>query len=88
MRTRDLKALAEEKLDGYDEAMIDDLLTAFKHELDGQVVEDVNEEWIVEIFSNWQETTPLPFDWAYDEVQSELDDIGDQKYQEWKERDI
>jgi len=86
MRTNQLKALAEDYLQEYDEAMIEDLLQIAKDELEGMTVEEIDEDFWLGIFQSWNPQDPD--EWAYEKVQSHLDDIGDQKYQEWKERDI
>lgn len=85
IRTRDLKNRAEELLDNYDEAMIDDLIQLVIDELKGMTVEEIEDEdfWLG-IIQSWSPQDPD--EWSFDAVQSELDDIGDQKYEEEKDR--
>ena len=96
MRTRDLKARAEELSVGYQEARDEEFHVQFQDMfmrvidtelgdeciLTGTLTED-DVQGFIDSFDFPDEDT-----WSFDAVQSELDTIGDQKYQEWKERDI
>ena len=94
MRTRDFKARAEEFEDQYedarDEAFNDEFLIEFTPIFSKQygmnLSNIITEEDVQGFLDSF--TFPDEADWCADQVQSELDDIGDQKYQEWKERDI
>jgi len=86
MRTNQLKAAAEEYLSEYDEAMIYELLKMAKDELDGMTVEEIDEDLWLGIFQSWN--PQQPDEWAFDKVQSDLDDIADQKYEEEKDRQM
>ena len=85
MRTRDLKARAEEFLTEYDEEMVEELQDRLKQYLEDLTVDDVDTLEITDIVDDWVSQLPEAYDWAYDKVQSELDDIGDQKYQAYKD---
>ncbi len=85
MRTRDIKARAEMYVEDYDEEMIDDLNYMLSGYINGKEAEDIDSTEIYEIVEHWNMKRPEPWDWAYDKVTSELDDIGDQKYQAMKD---
>ena len=85
MRTRDLKARAEEFLTEYDEEMVEELQDRLKQYLEDRTVDDVDTLEITDIVDDWVSQLPEAYDWAYDKVQSELDDIGDAKYQQMKD---
>ena len=88
MRTNQLKARAEEFLAEYDEEMIDELQLRLIQYLEDLTVDDVDTLEITDIVDDWVSQLPEAYDWAYDKVQSELDDIGDQKYQACKDEGI
>ena len=87
MRTRQYKADFEEIADGYQEASDE----AFNNEfvkffaeliIEGNITEDDIQGFIDSFdFPNEEQ-------WAIDEYQSRLESFEDQKYQEYKERDI
>ena len=83
MRTRDIKARAEEFESQYDEAMIEELVNMVRDELEGMSVDDIDEDLWMGIFDSWE--LPDVGEWCFDKVQSELDDIGDQRYQQMKD---
>ncbi len=85
MRTKDLKARAEEFLAEYDEEMVEDLIQVIRDSLQGLTVEDISEDNIFDDIQEWKSKLPEAYNWAYDKVQSELDDIGDAKYQQMKD---
>ena len=88
LRTRDLKALAEQKLEQYDEAMIDQLVDMLTDELSNMSVEEIDEEFLTEVFYNWKNNLPDEGEWAFDEVQSDYDDYCEAKYDAWKDEQI
>ncbi len=88
MRTRDLKRRMEEVEEGYDEAYEEAFSLEFRDFIkpmlhDNDVITEDDLQGFLDSF-----TFPDQADWCYDKVQSELDDIGDQRYQQHKERDI
>ena len=85
MRTNQLKARVETFEDQYDEAMIDDLKEVINNLLDDQSVDDIDLDEIYVEMQAWDSKRPTMWDWCFDQVQSELDDIGDQKYQAYKD---
>ena len=122
IRTRDLKEMAEKKLDSYDEAQPDDLLWMAeedmkgsipdvqladligfaRQELEGYEIDTIDEDdwqsilpvilpnasqslkdlWLG-IFQNF--TPKDPDEWAFDEVESDMDSYYDSKYQECRD---
>ncbi len=88
MKTRDIKARAEELLEGYDEAMIEDLVFMITDEVDGMVVEDIDDDFILGLLSNWKGQLQDPGEWAFDAVQSEIETIEDQRYEEAKDQQM
>ncbi len=85
MRTNQIKARAEELLDNYQEARDVEFNEQFRDmfSIESEIITEDDLQGFLDNF-----TFPEEYDWAYDQVQSELDDIGDQKYQEYKERDV
>ena len=85
MRTRDIKARAEELANGYQEARDIEFNEQFRDmfSIESEIITEDDLQGFLDNF-----TFPEEGDWAYDQVQSELDDIGDQRYQEWKDRDV
>ena len=92
MRTRDIKARAEELIEGYQEARDEEFSNEFKdyvldylklghpaHNLKNIITED-DIQGFMDSFTFEDE-----WDWAYTQVQNELDDIGDAKYQQMKD---
>lgn len=88
MRTRDMKARAEEYEEQYDEAMIDDLRDELEVYFADIPADSINPNTIYEIVEAWNSKLPEVWDWCHDQVQSELDDIGDQMHEQRRdERD-
>ncbi len=85
MRTNQIKARAEEFVESgeYEEEKAE----AFKQELndylDSMTVEDMD----IDFFQGFLDTFSFPDedDWAYNKVQAELDDIGDQMYEQMRD---
>jgi hypothetical protein len=115
MRTRNLKALAEDYEEGYDEAMIEDLAVVLKEDckisapllaevldfIDGNEVDSVKNweipdkmgeitlteddfEEIYTIINDVWETAD-PAEWGMEQAVSALEDIADQKYEQWRD---
>ena len=82
LRTRDVKDLAEKKIEDYDEIMIQDLINMLNDELDGLSVEEVDQELMEEIFYNWKQDLPDPGEWAFDEVLSDYESYCESKADE------
>ncbi len=85
--TNRIKERAEEFESQYHKAMTDELEEQIGTYLDGREAEYVSTEDIEEIVVNWKDALPEIGDWCFDKVQSELDDIGDMKYEESRDRD-
>jgi hypothetical protein len=84
MRTRDIKARAEELLEGYDEARAE----AFYEEFEDMFVVNgalapINEDDVQGFIDSF--TFPDEDEWAYDQVENEIADIEDQRYQQMKD---
>ena len=87
MRTRDLKALAEEKVElEYDEAKAD----AFRQELNDEMKDMETEEMDIDFFQGFLDSFTFSdaWDWAYAEVDNELNAIGDAKYEQMRDERI
>jgi len=80
-RTRDMKAMAERELDNYDEEMVDDLTRLITDHLSGMAVEDIDEDDIIQIFYEWQETLPDADEWAMNQVENACIDAAEAKYE-------
>ena len=82
--TNRIKARAEELLEGYQDARDEEFSNQLKdfmsEYLDHQAV---NEDDLQGFIDNFE--FPNEDEWAFDEVQSELDDIGDQQYEQMKD---
>ena len=92
MRTRDFKARAEELTDGYEEARDAEFNSQFLDFIlpPGGVKDCKAISFTEDDVQGFLDSFDFPeqWDWAYDKVQSELDDIGDQKYEQMRdERD-
>lgn len=85
MRTRDMKALAEEYEEQYDEAMIDDLKDAINDYLDGLPADTVNPDTMYEIVEAWSNALPEVWSWCHDQVQSDIDDYADAKHEQMRD---
>ncbi len=81
LRTRDLKALAEEELDNYDDEMIEDLTNQLIDYLDGISIEEVDATEVYEMVEKWFIDLPEPGTWAFDKVESKREDMADMEYQ-------
>jgi hypothetical protein len=84
MRTRDIKARAEELLEGYDEARAE----AFYEEFEDMFVVNgalapIDEDDVQGFIDSF--TFPDEDEWAYDQVENEIADIEDQRYQQMKD---
>ena len=88
MRTRQYKANLEELEDGYQEARD----TEFHEQFCKFILENDNFEfiWTEDELQGFLDTFEFESvsDWCASEYQSRLEDYEDQKYQEYKERDI
>lgn len=59
-------------------------------EIDSNMIEEIaagltdhDQDCMLEVWADF--TFPLPSDWAYDQVDNELADIGDQKYEQMRD---
>lgn len=82
--SRHIKNRACELMDEYDQAMIEDLLKMATDECDGMDVESIDEDFWLGILQSWSPKDPS--EWAFNQVQSEIDDYADAKYEEEKDR--
>ena len=80
MRTNQIKARAEELLEGYQDARDEEFNNQLRDLMDGIVVSEDDVQGLIDSF-----TFPEENDWAFDAVQSEIEDIGDQKYMQYKD---
>ena len=87
LRTRDLKALAEQKLEQYDEAYDEAFNEEFRDFLSEFGSDDIIREDDIQGFLD-SFTFPDEDEWAYEQVQADYDDYCDSKYQEWKDEQI
>ena len=90
--SRMIKERAAEFDDQYDETMIEELKEVLADMLDGLDPTAVSSELIEETVVEWQDRLPDINDWCFDQVNNELDEIGDQKMEEardraWEEQD-
>ena len=86
IRTNELKAMAEEKMNDYDEAMIKELLQMIEDELTGMSVEEVNKDFWTGLWDNWSPDDE--FEWASAAVQDEIDAYEDAKYEEMRDSEM
>lgn len=91
IRTRDIKARAEELLEQYPDAMEEKFNEEFRHNFKdyffGKGIEEtITIEEIQEFLDNYDE--PDEDSWAYDQVNSEIDDMADAYYQMKKDEGI
>ena len=88
INSRRIKDRAIELSEGYEDAMDDKFNDEFTDFLKtcNFPQEQITQDDIQGFMDSF--TTPDEMDWAFEQVDNELADIGDQKYQEWKERDI
>ncbi len=88
MRARDIKARAEEFEEQYDDAMTDKFNEEFREFIEPMLkTEDAISEDDIQGFMDSFTVDDIS-DWCFDRVQSELDDIGDMKYQQCKDDGI
>ncbi len=85
MRTNKMKQMAEDYLDEYNDAMIDNLLSDIKDYLVGLTAEDIDATEVYELVEDWEAKRPEPYDWALEQVDNAIEDIADQKYQQMKD---
>ena len=88
MRTRDLKARAEELACNYDEARDEAFNEEFADMFASKLgfILDVTYDDVQGFLDSF--TFDEENDWAMDQAQNELEEIGDQQYEQWKdERD-
>ena len=83
-----LVKIAEDKIAGYDDEMIDDLLQMFSDRLKGLSVQTIDEDLVEEVWLDWKEGLPDPDQWALDEAEGTLMDMADAKYDEMKEEGL
>ena len=83
MNRRLLATMAGDKLDDYDEVMINDLIHIITDELSGLEVSDISIDTFQEILDSW--APPEAYDWAYDEAISEYEMAMDAKYESMKD---
>ena len=85
MRTRDMKARAEESLEEYDQARTEEFNNQFVNFLKSCNFpqEQVDEDDIQGFMDSFQ--FPDEYEWAYDQAYSEYEDAQDAKYQQMKD---
>lgn len=83
MRSRDIKARAEELAEGYEDARAEAFITELSDLMDALHVDDMDIDFFQGFIDSF--TFPEEGDWAFDAVQSELDDIGDAKYEQMRD---
>ena len=87
--TKRIKARAEELVEGYEDArdmaFNDEFKDMFMEHFVGKTLphNTINEDDIQGFLDSF--SFPDEDEWAFDQVQSELDDIGDQKMEEYKD---
>ncbi len=84
IRTRDLKARAEELEDGYEEAKAEAFTREVTDEMEGMEVEEMDIDFFQGCIDSF--TFPDSGDWAWSQMESEIDEIGDQQYELEKDR--
>ena len=85
LRTRDLKALAEQELESYDDEMIEELTNQLIDYLDGISIEEIDATEVYDLIEAWETDLPDPGEWAFSQVESKIDDYNDQAYNQMKE---
>ena len=96
MRTRDFKARAEELAEGYQDARDEEFYNQFmdmfcttpEYFCDNKIltISELTEDDVQGFLDSFN--FPYESDWAANAVQNELDDIGDQRYEEERDRRI
>ncbi len=84
IRTRDLKARAEELEDGYEEAKAEAFTREVTDEMEGMEVEEMDIDFFQGCIDSF--TFPDSGDWAWSQMESEIEEIGDQQYELEKDR--
>ena len=88
MTRRDRKIMedrANDLVESYDEAMINDLIELMKIELEGLALADIDEDLVEDIWINWKENLPEPGDWALGEAEGEYDSYVEDSYESLRE---
>ena len=85
IRTRDIKARAEELLEGYDDAMDEKFNEEFRdafseHFKENQIEGIITYDDVQGFIDSFEQ--PDEYKWAYDKVNSEIDDMADQAHEE------
>ena len=88
IRTNELKRMAEEELEGYDDAMIAELQDQLKDYLDGISIEEVDSTEVYELIERWEAALPEPGTWAFDQVESKREDMADMEYESAKDEQM
>ncbi len=88
LRTNELKRMAEDELDNYDDEMIEELQDQLKDYLDGISIEEVDSTEVYDLIEAWETALPDPGEWAFDKVQSKEDDAGDAAYDRYKDEQM
>ena len=88
IRTREIKARAEELLEGYQEARDEEFDIQFSQFMrdtlkDNDIITEDDVQGFLDSFDFPDEDT-----WSFDAVQSELDDIGDQQMELARDREM
>ena len=78
--TNMMKERAEELLEGYEDAKAVAFMTELDGEMDGMDVSEMDIDFFQGFIDSF--TFADEGDWAFDAVQSELDDIGDQMHEQ------
>ena len=88
IRTNEIKARAEELAETYQDARDDEFDAEFRDMFMSNmgVMKPISEDDIQGVLDSF--TFEDEDIWSFNAVQSELDDIADQQYQAYKERDI
>lgn len=83
-RVRDMKARAEELLDGYQDARDHEFNLYIRKELEEwSDDEEITEEDLVTLVGSFK--FPEEGDWAWDAVQSEIEDVEDQRHEQMRD---
>ena len=84
-RTRDMKARAEQLSEGYQDAKDYEFNEQFTNFITGTPAsQPLTEEDVQGFLDSF--TFPDETEWSWNEMESELDDIDDQRYEEEKDR--
>ena len=80
MKTRDIKARMEEVEEGYEDAREEEFNEQLRDFMEGITVNEDDIQGFIDSF-----TFPDPYNWCYDKVMNEIEDIADQKLQQRKD---